>query len=246
MNGEETKKPMGEENQIFNIFTSPREVCESINERPTWLIPYIIIVYFFLHMMFMTLDIQMSDQMAGLEASDMTEQQIEGAKSLMQKGPMRYVGFVIMLVIRPIFMLGVNALFAACVLLAANLMIGGQEVGFKKIFSLLMWTALVGVIGLFITTFLAILKGTMAGVSMDLSILLPVVPAGESKSLIHHLLARFDLFVFWQLILWIIGLSVMYKTTIQKAVAPVLTLWVIWVIVAVGFLTLAGKFIPGM
>ena len=241
MNGEETKKPMSAMNKVINIFTSPREALESINEKPTWLVPYVIIIVFFLFMMYMTLDIQMGDQMAGLEARDMSEQQMEAAKSQMQ-GPMRYAGFVI----GPIFMLGVNALFAACVLLAANLMIGGQEIGFKKMFSLLMWTGLVGIIGLLITTFLAIQKGTMVGVSMDLSILLPVVPAGETKSLMHHLLARFDLFIFWQLALWVIGLSVMYKTTIQKAVVPVLSLWVIWVIVAVGFLTLAGKFIPGM
>jgi hypothetical protein len=240
MNGEE-KKQMSVVNKIINIFASPREALESINEKPTWLVPYVIIVIFFLFMMYMTLDVQMNDQMAALEARDMTEQQMEAAKSQMQ-GPARYAGFVV----GPIFMLGVNALFAACVLLAANLMIGGQEIGFKKIFSMLMWTGLVGIIGLLITTFLAVQKGTMAGVSMDLSILLPVVPAGESKSFMHHLLARFDLFVIWQLILWIIGLSVMYKTTVQKAVAPVLTLWIIWIVVAVGFSMLASKFIPGM
>lgn len=241
MNGEEEKKQMSVINKIINIFASPREALESIDDKPTWLVPYIIITIFVLFMMFMTLDVQMSDQMAALEARDMTEQQIEAAKTQMQ-GPLRYSGIVI----APIAMLIVNVIIAALLLLAGNLMIGGQEVSFKKIFCLLMWTGLVGIVGVLITTFLAIQKGTMTGVSMDLSILLPVVPAGESKSFMHHLLTRFDLFVFWQMILWIIGLTVMYKSTIQKAVAPVLTLWIVWVIVAVGFGMLASKFIPGM
>ncbi|MBN1407042.1 MAG: YIP1 family protein [Calditrichaceae bacterium] len=241
MESEEVKKPMSIMNKIINIFVSPREALEAIDEKPTWLVPFIIFLVFFLFMMFMTLDIQLSDQMEALKSRDLTEQQLEQAQAQINS-PFRYAGFIV----GPIFMLGLNALIAAFVLLAANLMIGNQEVGFKKIFSMVMWTGLVGILSLLLTTFLAVQKGTMAGVTMDLSILLPAVPIGESKTWLHHLLSRFDLFIIWQLILWVIGLSVMYKTTIQKAVAPILTLWIIWIVVAVGFSSLAAKFIPGM
>jgi len=97
-----------------------------------------------------------------------------------------------------------------------------------------------------LTTFLALQKGTLVGISLDLSALLPAVPPGESKTVLHRFLARFDPFVFWQMILWVIGLSVMYKTTIKKAVLPVLTLWALWVVIAVGLGSFIGKFVPGM
>jgi len=88
-------------------------------------------------------------------------------------------------------------------------------------------------------------KGTMLGVSTDLSVLLTNPPLGEPKSIMHRLLGRLDLFVFWQMILWVIGLTVVYKSTIQKALMPVLTLWIVWVIIAVSLGAVLGKFIPG-
>jgi hypothetical protein len=241
MEDAEIKKPMSLINKIINIFVSPREAFEAINEKPTWFVPFIIIIVFVLFMMFMTMDVQLNDQLKVLQSRDMTEQQMEAAQSGMQ-GPLRYIGFVA----APIGMLIVNLIIAGLLLLASNLMISGNEVTYKKIFSLIMWSGLVGIINVLITTFLAMQKGTMVGVSMDLSILLPTVPIGESKTWLHYLLARFDLFVFWQMILWVIGLSVMYKTTIKKAMTPVLTLWIIWVVIAVGLGSTLGKFIPGM
>ena len=241
MEGEEVKKPMNIMNKIINIFVSPKEAFEAINEKPTWFVPFIIMTVFILFMMFMTMDAQLNDQLKALQSRDLTEQQMEAAQSGIQ-GPFRYIG----LVAAPIGMIIVNLILAGIVLLASNLMISGESVSYKKIFSLLMWSGLVGIISVLITTFLAIQKGTMTGVSMDLSILLPAVPAGESKTWLYYLLARFDLFVFWQMILWVIGLSVMYKTTINKAMKPVITLWLIWVVAAVGLGSVAGKFIPGM
>ena len=244
MEGETTVapvKPMSTINKIINIFASPKEAFESIDEKPTWLVPFIITIIFVFGMLYMTMEIQASDQLAVMQARDMSEQQIQAAQSQM-KGPLRFIGFVM----APIGILIANSIIAALLLLASNLMIGGREVGFKKIFSLLMWSGLVGILGIIITTFLATQKGTMLGVSLDLSILLPTLAPGESKSFIYYLLARFDLFVFWQMILWIIGLSVMYKTTIQKAVMPVLTLWIVWVILAVSLGSVLGKFIPGI
>lgn len=241
MEGEEVKKPMSTMNKIINIFVSPREAFEAINEKPTWLIPFIILTVFVLFMMFMTIDIQLSDQLKVLQARDMSEQQMEAAQSQMQ-GPLRYIGFIA----APIGMLIVNLIIAGILLLASNLMISGEGASYKKVFSLVMWSGLVGIISVLLTTFLAIQKGTMIGVSMDLTTLLPEVPVGESKTWLHYLLGRFDLFVFWQMILWVIGLSVMYKTTIKKALTPVLTIWIIWVVAAVALGSLLGKFIPGM
>ena len=144
-------KPMGTVNKIINIFASPREAFVSIDEKPTWLVPYIIVIIFVLFMLYMTMDIQASDRMSVMQARNMTDQQIQAAQSQMQ-GPLKYIGFVV----APLGLLVVNLIIAGLLLFASNLMIGGQEVGYKKILSLLMWSGLVGILGILITTFLAI------------------------------------------------------------------------------------------
>jgi hypothetical protein len=84
-------------------------------------------------------------------------------------------------------------------------------------------------------TLLIVNKGTMHGVALDLSILLDTPAVGESKSILYRILSKFDIFVIWQIVLYIIGMSVAYKSSIQKAAVPILSLWGIWIIISVAF-----------
>ena len=240
-NTESTPKSMNAFNRVINIFASPREVFESIDQKPTWLVPFIISMVLVIIMMVLTADIQQSDRVAYMEARGMTQEQIDAA-SATQATAVKYIGPVVAVVMILIIWL----IIAGLVLMAANMIIGGESPGFKKVFSIIAWSSVVGSLGTILITFLALSKGSMIGVGTDLSILLPAVPLGESKPFLNRLLARFDLFVFWQMVLWIIGLSVLYKTTFQKALIPILTLWIIWVVAAVGLGSVLGNFIPGM
>ena len=58
---------------------------------------------------------------------------------------------------------------------------------------------------------------------------------GEEKSTLYRILSKFDIFTIWTIILYIIGMAVSYKSTVQKAAVPILTLWGIWIIVSVAF-----------
>jgi hypothetical protein len=113
-------------------------------------------------------------------------------------------------------------------------MIGGES-SFKKVFAIINWAGLIGIIGLIIMTFLVISKGTTNGVGLNLSIFLDTPPIGEEKSLLYLILSKFDVFTIWGIILWIIGLSVSYKSTVQKAAVPIISLWVLWIIISVAF-----------
>jgi len=81
-------------NKIVGIFTSPREAFESINQNPSWIIPFLIGLVFFLIFQYFTVDIQMADQIAKLEARDMPAAQMEAARGQMQ-GFAKYLGFII-------------------------------------------------------------------------------------------------------------------------------------------------------
>ena len=75
----------------------------------------------------------------------------------------------------------------------------------------------------------------MHGVALDLSILLDTPAIGEEKSTLYRILSKFDVFVIWEIVLYIIGMSVTYKATVKKAAVPILSLWALWIIVSVAF-----------
>ena len=227
-------KEMSAVNKIVGIFTSPREAFLSIDQKPSWLVPFIIGLIFFAFFQFMTMDIQGEYQIATMEAKEVPAERIEMAQSQMQ-GPLKYIGFIV----GPIFILIAWVIFAALFYLFTNWMVDGES-SFKKVFSIVAWTSLVGNLGLLLLTFLIVSKGTMHGVALDLSVLLTTPAIGEEPGLLYLILSKFDFFVIWQVILWTIGLSVTYKTTPQKAAVPVLTLWGIWIVVSVAFKSIVG------
>jgi hypothetical protein len=228
-------KEIGTVGRIVGIFTSPRETLESVDQKPNWIIPFFIGLICFLIFQFATMDLQMQYQMAQLETRDLPAEQVELAKNQMQ-GPMKYIGVII----GPIAMLVIWAIFAGAFLLAGNWLIGGQT-SFKKLFSMVAWVSLVGCVSLLLLTFLILSKGTVHGVAMDLSVLLTTPPIGEETSLLYKIFSKIDLFVIWQVVLWTIGMSVAYKSTTQKAAVPILSLWGLWIIVSITFSSLFGN-----
>lgn len=212
--------------KIIGIYTAPRRTFEAIDQNPTWFLPFIIGVVFFLIFQFLTLDIQMDYQLEVVEArGDVPQEQID-----MMQGPVKYIGFVA----GPIVWLIMIVIIAALFYVAGNLMIGG-DTAFKKVFAIVAWTGLIGVVSFIIMTLLILSKGTMHGVALDLSILLDTPAVGEEKSILYRIFSKFDVFVIWEIVLYIIGMSVTYKTTVQKAAVPILSLWALWIIVSVAF-----------
>lgn len=216
--------------KIVGIYTAPRRTFEAIDQNPTWFLPFIIGVVFFLIFQFLTVDLQMDYRMEMMEArGDIPQEQMDIAKAQMQ-GPVKYIGFVA----GPIVWLIMILIIAALFYVAGNLMIGG-DTSFKKVFAIVAWTGLIGVISFIIMTLLILSKGTMHGVALDLSILLDTPAIGEDKSTLYRILSKFDVFVIWEIVLYIIGMSVTYKATVKKAAVPILSLWALWIIVSVAF-----------
>ena len=223
--------------KIIGIYTAPRQTFEAIDQNPTWFVPFIIGVVFFLIFQFLTVDLQMDYRIELMEASsDIPQEQMEIARGQMQ-GPLKYIGFIA----GPIVWLIMIIIIAALFYVAGNLMIGGDS-SFKKVFAIVAWTGLIGVISFVIITLLILSKGTIHGVALDLSILLDTPAIGEEKSVLYRILSKFDVFVIWQMVLYIIGMSVSYKSTVQKAAAPILSLWLLWIIISVAFSGFFEKF----
>ena len=232
-------KDMGLIGKIAGIFTSPSEAFESIDQKPSWAGPFIIGLVVFFIFQFFTLDIQVADRIAMMEARGMTAEQLDVVKGQME-GPAKYAGFIV----GPIMMLVIWAILSGIYMFVGNTVMGGES-KFKNVFAVVAWSSLIGTISLLLRTFLVISKGTNQGVVTSLAILLPTPGLAEGPSALYRLLNQFDVFTIWSLFVTIIGFSVVFKFTTKKSATFVIVLWAIYVILAVALGGLFGGMFGG-
>ena len=218
---------MGPWGRAIGVFISPRETFESIDRKPTWLVPFLVVVIVSMILQLLVLDIGIQDRLAMMEAQELPDERIEIARTQMA-GPLRYIGVAIV----PIAVLVVWAVIGGIFLFTGNTIMGG-ETKFKKVFSLLAWTSLIGVLGGILRTLLILARGSTRGVVLSLAILLPPPEPGGSSSMLYRLFERFDLFTIWSLILWVIGFAVIYRFTTRKSATMVFSLWAIYIVLVV-------------
>lgn len=237
MNAEGTStKEIGPIGRIIGIFTSPRETFESISQKPTWLVPFIVSVIFAIVFTFLAMDIVLKDQIALQQARGVPQEQIE-MQTRIQEGPIKYISGVFI----PISTLFIWVVISGIFLFGGNTIMGG-ETKFKKVFSVVAWSSLIGVVGGLVKTPIILSKGTSQGVTASLAILLPTPELDQGGSVLYRLLTRFDIFTIWTIVLYCIGLAVVYKFTTKKAATLVLSLWAIYIIIAVAFGSLFSGF----
>ncbi len=232
-------KDMNVFEKIIGIFSSPRDTFVAIDNKPNWLIPFVIIVLVVIISQFLVLDIGMNDQIEAMKARGLSSDQIQTAQEHMQ-GPMKYIGFIF----APIIILIVWLILAGIFLFTGNTIMGGKA-QFKNILAVISWSGLIGIVQAALRTYLVISNGTSFGVTTSLAILLPTPQVGESKTLLYRLLSRFDIFTIWTLVLWIIGLAVVYKFSTKKSATMVLTLWAIYIVLVVALGSLLGGIFGG-
>jgi len=230
----EEKKEMGVFEKIAGIFISPRETFESLDRKPTWLVPFIIIAVMTLGMTLLTRDIGVQDMMAKFQASELPQEQIDKIAAQSQG-----VGKYIQMVLIPVATLAIWAIFAGILLFCGNTLLGGSA-KFKKLFSMMSWSSLVSCLAIIVNTAIILSKGTTQGVTTSLAVLLPVPGLSDKPSIFYRLLSKFDLFTIWSLVLWTIGLSVIYKFTVKKSAGLVIALWAVWIVISIAFGSLFG------
>ena len=232
-------KEIGPFGRLVGIFMSPRETFDSIARKPTWLFPFIVAAILTIVMSMMVMDITLKERIADMEARGTPSEQVESAQSMMQSS-IKYVSVVI----TPVGILVVWSILAGVLLLGCNTIMGG-ETKFKNVFSVVAWTSMVTILGGIVQSFLIVSKGTSQGVSTNLSLFLPLPGIGQDPSILYRLLSKFDLFVMWQLILWIIGLAVVSRLTVKKSAAFVLSLWALYIVVTVALGSVLGPIFGG-
>lgn len=228
------KKEAGVLDKVMNIFMSPREAFESINQKPTWLVPLIILIVSLWIMQYFTMDIQFHDQMEIMRVRALQNPdapQFDPSQGP-QSGTVMTVMKVAPFVVAPIMMAIMFLILTGVFLLTGNSILGG-DAKFKNVFSVVAWTSLVGALGVLVKMAFILAKDTVIGITTSPAILLKMPEIGKGAPILYRLLLRFDIFAVWQNILYIIGFSVIYKFSTKKSAIMVCSLWLIYILIVV-------------
>jgi hypothetical protein len=124
----------------------------------------------------------------------------------------------------------------AGVLLLAHRMMGGEG-NFQQAFSVTLYAWMPLLINGIILTIVIIARGSVDPTQM--ATVLKSNPAFlvdmKEQAVLFSLLSTFDIFTIWTIVLLIIGFAAVAKTSKAKSAAIVISLWVVFILIKVGF-----------
>ena len=238
----EPTAPVSSVGRIPGVIFSPKPTFESIVERPSWILPLILLCVVSVTVVFVfgqrvgwrgfmerqnQTNARIQKQMESMtpdEREKMLETQTKYAAVF------GYVGVV--------FATFIGALLVAAVLLAAFNVIGGGKIGFTTSLGIVAHAWVPGIIAGLLGILIIFLKDPS---TVDIQHLVATNAGAflsdDAPKWQESLLSSLDLFVFWYLILMSIGYSATNpkKISFGKAFGTVVGVWLLYVIVKVGF-----------
>ena len=231
-----TVPPQGFLSRFVNIFVNPRRTFEAIDQRPTWLVPFLMLLILTLIITQLTFPIIMKSQLDTLRSNPnippeqlkVIEQQIAEHSSTQ-----RMFATVAQIIAFPL----VYLILAGIFYFTGSVVLGGDTT-FKKVLSVYSWSTCIGLLGSLIVLPLVLAKGSMH-VSISPALLLSGDAVGGK---LHTLLSKFDFFTIWFLAVFASGFAFIYKFSTAKAYAAVGVLWGIWIAISTVFSGFFNRF----
>jgi hypothetical protein len=220
-------KTMSGVSKVFNVFFEPRKVFESLNVKPTWIVPIIIIALLAVSFFYFTFPYLMDQQVQRILDNENIPEQAKA--SIIERIEEQTQPPLWQMAIAPVGVLVSFIVVAAVLFFAFNVLLGGDST-FRRVLSAYCYSSLVAIPASIVKFPLVMAKGN---INVQTSLALILSP-DKQGSFIYSVLSSFDIFTIWQVLLLSIGLGVMYKFTTKKALMAVLVLWIIWILLKSG------------
>jgi hypothetical protein len=211
---------------MLDIYLSPGRAFARLKEKPTWLIPLVIVQVF--NMLFVFVSSHYIDwgkqRQAALEQMrerNMPQEQIDKATEGMDKfysSPAMRFG---MPVVSALFIGLLAALFLAVVYNISLPLFGGTS-DFKRTWAIVCNASLVAVPATIVRGLLVLLKR-----SAEVTTGLLAAAPGLKQPFLKALLTQLDIFDFWKFLLIAIGLSVVFGVKKSKSYTLVFAVWLV-------------------
>lgn len=220
--------------RVIGALVSPEKTFRSIGERPTWVVPLLLLVLVSAALGYSLSQRVDQEQMIRQQMADrdeqVSEEQIQQSVQMMEKvGPAMYTGSAIA---TPLIYLLIALIFMV------SLRLAGSEIGFGQSFAVTVHAMLPWLIHALLSLPLLLRLETispevMQGGGVLMSNLAPLAPE-EASPVVAALLASLDLFTVWTLILLIIGYRVVARVSTVTAATVSLTLWLLYLAIKLG------------
>ena len=215
---------------MLDIFLAPGRAFSRLKEKPTWLVPLIIVLVFNMLLVFVSShyidwDKQRQAALERMRERNMPQEQIDKATEGMDKfyssPAMRYG----MPVVSALF-IGVLALLFLAVVYNVGLPLFGAASDFKRTWAIVCNASLVAVPAAIVRGGMVLLKR-----SSEVTTSLLMAAPGLKQPFLKALLAQLDLFDFWKFLLIAIGLTVVFNVKNSKSYTLVFAVWLIVILV---------------
>ncbi len=228
-------KPLNFMERLTGIFASPMRTVADIAARPNYTAPLIIVLLAVLVLTQISLPALLSDAEGAIEKSlerqNLPADQMERARDIATAYTRNFSA-----ISAALYTLVASILASAILLFTGNVVMGGKA-NFRQIFSIYVWTGLVGVLGYILRTPLALSQGTMK-VFFGPAVLLP---AESEQTTIFRILAALDVFTLWRVALLALGFAAVYKLSKGKSFAALGSLFALLVILSVALGGIFGR-----
>lgn len=224
--------------KTLNVFLSPAGVFENIRMYPDWIFPLLVMIVISIVIAFSTHDLQYKLQTEAILNNELIPEETKDKvlEDLENKSPMRRN---IETILGSTIAIGAAYVISAAALLVFGNFILGGVATFKQVFSMFSWGSMIGIVESLVKLPLMLSKGSL----MVYTSLALLMDDAESKSIMFQILNLFDVFSIWKIIVLSIGFSVIYRFSKGKSYAAVITLYVIYGVIALGLSQLFQGFI---
>jgi hypothetical protein len=230
------KKEMNGFQRIQGVLFDPSKAFGYLAQKPTWILPVVVLVIIVLISSAIRAPFEMQETIKRIEENPrLSAEQREEIIERIQEQTQKPISKVLRYVIPPVIIFIYVLLLGAIWYFGGNVLLGG-DASYKKVLSMFSYSTMVAIPETIVKVPLMVVKKTMR-VHTSLAVLMP---AGGEESVLFKILAKFDIFVIWQLALVSLGLSIIYNFTVKKAAGLVILFWIVWIIVSVGLSTLLG------
>ena len=217
-----SSEPLSPISRMIGIITSPRATFEDIVQRPTWLLPFLLLIIASVATAYLILDLVVAAQVEQMSKNpQITQEQIE----VITGGTEKY--WWVVALISPIIM---YILIPAVVLLFTGNVILGGESKFKTVFAVTCWSHITSVLASIIFVPLVRLKGALESPTS----LAFLSPSDDKTSFLYVLFSSLDLLRIWPVVVLGIGIAAAYKFTNQKGITVTVVLWLIYILGSAG------------
>ncbi len=220
-----------------NIIANPRIAFESLDKRPTWLMPMVILVAITVATTYYMFPVIIEKQLETFRSNpDISAEQLQLIENQLSENidTQMYLALAAQIIMTPlVFYILLSFIFY----FVGSVILGGDAT-FKKVLAIFSWSTCILIISTFISFPLAIAKGTI-GVSLSPALLLSNELIGTT---VHTLLSKFDFFMIWFLAVFAFGFSVIYRFSIAKSYIAIGILWGIWIAISTVFANVFSRF----